>query len=210
MFKKILVITFIFSAVAAAEEVLHVDAAGTKLKEYYLSLNVEHLWIAGHHINWETGEPDNPEATHNVKTHCSLFAAAACKRLGIYILRPPEHKQGLLANDQFDWLSTKAGTEDGWMRIAGDDRYRQAQQYANQGFVVVVICQNPDPHRPGHTALVMPSEISMETLAESGPKLIMAGTENYNSVSLKTGFKHHLNGWPENVIRFYYNQKKAF
>jgi hypothetical protein len=49
-------------------------------------MNVESLWIAGQHINWETGEPDRGgdyEGPGN-HTHCSAFSAAAANRLGIY------------------------------------------------------------------------------------------------------------------------------
>ncbi len=85
--KKLLFVAFVFASVAAAPDVLHVTESGAQLKQFYLSLNVENLWIAGQHINWETGQADNPDATHNIKTHCSTFAAAACKKLNIYILR---------------------------------------------------------------------------------------------------------------------------
>lgn len=193
---------------AALPGASHVDESGLKLKQYYLSLNVENLWMAGQHINWETGQANDENATHNIKTHCSAFVAAACKRLGIYILRPPAHKQVLLANAQYDWLETSEATSEGWREITGDNRYEMAQAYANDGYVVVAITKNLNPHKPGHTALIMPTEMWPEKLAEYGPTLIMAGTKNYNSISLRAGFKHHLNGWPENVIRFYYNELK--
>jgi hypothetical protein len=208
--KKLVFIAFIISAIAAVQGILRIDESGAKLKEFYLSLNVENLWIAGQHVNWETGQPDNPDATQNIKTHCSTFAAAACKKLNIYILRPPEHKQTLLANAQYDWLESQEAQNDGWVNIAGNGRYLKAQQYANKGYVVIAICQNPDPHKPGHTALVMPAEISADKLSESGPELIMAGLKNYNRTTLKNGFRHHVTDWPENVIRFYYNSKKPF
>ena len=77
---------------------LRIEPAGQQLKEFYFSLDVEHLWIAGNHVNWETGVADKPEATSENHTHCSAFVAAACKRLNMYILRPPDHSQLLLAN----------------------------------------------------------------------------------------------------------------
>ena len=209
--KNTILILFLFvNKTTFAQTTYKPDEHGHKLKEFYLSLNVENLWIAGQHINWETGVADNPDATHNIKTHCSAFAAAACKKLNIYILRPSEHAQGLLANAQYDWLKTPEAGEKGWKHIETNNRYQSAQTLANKGFVVVAVIQNPDPHRPGHTALVTPATITNEQLAESGPKLIMAGTKNYNYVSLKTGFKNHLDAWPENQIEFYYYKDSAF
>ena len=84
--------------------------AGDHLASVLDDMNVESLWIAGQHINWETGEPDRGgdyEGPGN-HTHCSAFSAAAAKRLGIYLLRPPEHGQSLLANAQSKWLETAA------------------------------------------------------------------------------------------------------
>jgi len=204
----IFVVCMAMISATAVPDALHIDDRGAKLKQYYLGLNVENLWIAGQHINWETGQADNPDATHNIKTHCSSFVAAACEKAGIYILRPPQHKQGLLANAQYDWLLTREAADNGWVLVTGNNIYETAQGYANKGYIVAAVCKNPDPHKPGHIALVMPAEISLEKLSESGPRLIMAGSQNYNTVSLREGFRHHLDGWPENSIRFYRNQKK--
>jgi hypothetical protein len=69
------------------------EPAGRALKEFYFALNVENGWQAGSHVDWETGIADRPDATAGNHTHCSAFVAAACKRMEIYILRPPEHGQ---------------------------------------------------------------------------------------------------------------------
>jgi hypothetical protein len=63
-------------------------------------MKVESLWLAREHVNWETGEPDKGQdyAGPGRSTHCSAFAAAVGERLGVYMLRPPEHGQILLAN----------------------------------------------------------------------------------------------------------------
>src|SRR5689334_14461426 len=67
------------------------------------SLDVENHWPAGVHVKWETGVPDGrPESGSGKHTHCSAFVAAAARELGIYILRPPEHPQLLLANAQYE------------------------------------------------------------------------------------------------------------
>ena len=187
--------------------VIPLSEGGQRLQQFYLSLDVEHLWIAGQHINWETGVADNPDATSGIHTHCSAFVAAACKRLNIYILRPPEHKQILLANAQYDWLTTKEAADAGWKPIMGNNIYEAAQSLANRGTVVMAICKNEDEKKPGHAALIMPDQIALEKIAESGPVLIMASTHNFNKISLRNGFKSHVTMWPEHVISFYYNAK---
>jgi len=184
---------------------IDIDPNGNKLKTFYLALNVENLWIAGNHVNWQTGEADKPEATAGVHTHCSAFVAAACKKAGIYILRPPEHKQELLSNAQFDWLASAQAVNAGWKKIEGNNVYVEAQSAANRGIVVIAICKNPDNTKPGHVALVMPGGVANEKLENEGPNLIMAGTHNFNKISVKAGFKSHLTSWPENVVQFYYN-----
>ena len=210
--KKILaLLILIASSNAFAQSIINIDSAGLKLQKFYLSMNVENLWIAGHHINWQTGEPDKPEASQGIKTHCSAFVAAACNNLNIYILRPPQHGQVLLADAQFAWLQTIEARNAGWRRITGDDAYKtyiQAQQFANTGYIVIAVWNNPLKNKPGHIALVMPKEISVDKINESGPVVIMAGTHNYNYISLANGFKHHINEWPEKEILFYYNTQK--
>jgi hypothetical protein len=190
---------------AGAQDLLQPDAKGAGLKDFYLSLHVEEGWIAGSHVDWETGVADRPDATTAIHTHCSAFVAAACKRLNIYILRPPEHGEVLLANAQYDWLVTPDAVKAGWRPLSGDHLYEQAQSMANQGRVVVALCRNPDPHKPGHIALVTPARVTDVELQDAGPMVIMAGTHNYNRISLKNGFRTHLSGWPENSVLFYYN-----
>ncbi len=184
---------------------LVIDARGAALKQFYLQLDVENFWISGRHVNWETGEPDKPGAEEGIKTHCSAFVAAACQRLGIYILRPPEHGQLLLSNAQFDWLASGAGQAGGWIPVSGPNAYLGAQELANNGFVVVAACKNPDVHVPGHVALVVPAHIYERKLQEERPMLTMAGTHNFNYISLRSGFRSHINSWPEQAILFYYH-----
>lgn len=84
--------------IAAGQEKLTIDRAGQQLRQFYLQQNVENLWLPGHHINWETGIPDDPNAHSGIKTHCSAFVASVCGQKDIYILRPPAHNTGLLAS----------------------------------------------------------------------------------------------------------------
>lgn len=192
----------------SAQEKMLIKTGGKSLLNTYLNMHVENLWIAGHHVDWTTGLPDKPNADAGIKTHCSAFVAAACKILNIYILRPPDHTEILLANAQFQWLPTRAAKLLGWHQIVNTNVnaiYFAAQQYANKGFVVVAVYKNPIVSIPGHIALVMPNEISAQQLLNDGPSVTMAGSNNFKLISLKMAFKNHINQWPEPAILFYYN-----
>ena len=201
---RLLIIGLIITSTSYGQELLRIKSDGQRLKDFYVSMNVEQLWISGHHVNWETGEPDMPESKQGIKTHCSAFVAAACERLNIYILRPPQHGQVLLANAQADWLNSPLSKDAGWRQLSGDDSlYQKAQQLANAGKVVVAICKNPIRTKPGHVGLVMPSDRSEATLKEEGPCIIMSGTHNFNRVALVKAFKSHISSWPPHEIEFF-------
>ena len=181
-----------------------ITPAGQRLAATLDSMNVESLWQANEHINWETGQPDrgaNYEGPGN-HTHCSAFAASAAKRLGVYLLRPPEHGQQLLSNAQAEWIPGPEGRKAGW-RAASD--MRKAQHLANEGSLVVVLFQSPDAHKPGHIAIVRPSDRSMRVLEENGPEVIQAGQHNHNKISVRIGFENHPGAWP-NGVRYYVHQ----
>src|ERR1700722_3715214 len=89
---------------------------GLRLAALLDGLNVEALWQRGYHVDWRTGVSEGPpETTPGSHTHCSAFAAAAAERLGIYLLRPPEHRQNWLANAQERWLDSPQAAS--WHRI---------------------------------------------------------------------------------------------
>jgi hypothetical protein len=163
--------------------------------------NVEALWLAHEHVNWETGEPDKDAdyAGPGMSTHCSAFAAAVGKKLGVYMLRPPEHGQVLLANAQAEWFHAPAGREAGWHELPDA---RDAQSHANRGNLVVMVYESADPHKPGHIAIVRPAERPEHLLEENGPEIIQAGQKNYLKTSAKVGFLHHPGAWPGGV-RYY-------
>jgi len=193
--------------VQAAPEQKHIPCcgpvtpAGERLAATLDSMNVESLWLAGEHVNWETGEPDKGADYEGPgdHSHCSAFVAAAAKRLGVYLLRPPEHGELLLANAQADWLASEAGAQNGWRSVAD---MREAQRLANQGNLVLALYRNPNPHVPGHIAIVRPSEKSAAALEENGPEMIQAGEHNYTKISARVGFEHHPGAWPDG-IRYY-------
>jgi hypothetical protein len=175
--------------------------AGERLAATLDSMNVESLWLAHEHVNWETGEPDRDaeDESPGNHTHCSAFAAAAAKRLGVYLLRPPEHGQLLLANAQADWLAGEAGAQAGWRKVAN---MQEAQRLANQGTLVLVLYRNPDRHVPGHIAIVRPSEKSAKALEENGPEIIMAGEHNHAKTNIRIGFSNHPGAWPDGVLYY--------
>ena len=178
-----------------------ISAKGHRLEAVLDSMNVESLWLAHEHVNWETGQPDKgPDYDGPGRsTHCSAFAAAVGKKLGVYMLRPPDHGQILLANAQTEWFRTEKGRQAGWRAVSGA---QQAQTLANEGRLVVIVYESPDPHKPGHIAVVRPAARSKRLLDENGPSIIQAGTKNYSSTSTKVGFLHHPGAWPENVQFF--------
>ena len=103
-----------------------ISPAGQRLASFLDNMDVESLWLANEHVNWETGKPDRGagyEGPGN-HTHCSAFAAAAAMRLGVYLLRPPEHGQELLSNAQAAWIAGPEGQRAGWRAVSG---YRQRQ-----------------------------------------------------------------------------------
>ncbi len=173
---------------------------GHKLAVFLDHLQVESRWPAGVHVDWETGLPDGKTENFEGKhTHCSAFVASAAKQIGVYILRPPEHRQTLLANAQFDWLSGE-GAVRGWAPVA--DGY-QAQRAANRGFLVVATYKNHDAAKPGHIAIVRPTSRTRDDILSAGPEIIMAGVQNYQATTVKHGFANHPTAFANDEIRYY-------
>jgi hypothetical protein len=179
---------------------VEITAEGKHLAEVLDSMHVEEHWIAGAIVDWRTGDPTGKAITDNGKhTHCSQFTAAACEKLNIYILRPPEHSAVLLANAQFEWLP-KEGHAAGWTLVADGV---VAQDLANRGHVVVAVYQNTDPKKSGHIAIIRPGNKTPAQITAEGPDVTQAGGTNYNSASLKRGFANHPDAFPKGEIRFY-------
>jgi hypothetical protein len=182
-----------------------ITTEGKQLARVLDRLDVEHLWLSKRYVNWKTGEPlDRPVTDGKPHTHCSQFVAAACMKLGVYILRPPEHSATLLANAQFDWLG-RAGKQKGWFAVQTADR---AQRLANRGYLVVAAYKSRDPKKSGHIAIVRPNRKGEDQVADEGPQVIQAGMTNYRSTSLKQGFKAHPTAWAKKRVRFYAHSLK--
>ncbi len=192
-----LTIALLWTANAGASPI---TPAAAHVAERIDSLDVEHHWPAGVHVKWDTGEPDGrPETSSGKHTHCSAFVASAARSLGIYILRPPEHNQVLLANAQYDWLEQE-GAARGWQALGSAS---EAQRYANEGWLVVATYRNHHDDKPGHIAIVRPSDKGDAAVREEGPQITQAGGTNYRSVPLSVGFAGHPAAWNRHEVRFY-------
>jgi hypothetical protein len=173
---------------------------GQRLAKTLDQMDVERHWLPNTRVKWRTGEPLEKAVTDGKRhTHCSAFVAAAAAKLGVYILRPPQHSSTLLANAQYDWLGGE-GRRQGWTPV---ETALQAQKLANEGRLVVAVYKESNPKRSGHIAIVRPIAKSEAKIHEEGPQIIQAGTDNHASTSLKEGFKHHKAAFRDGLIRFY-------
>jgi hypothetical protein len=164
------------------------------------TMGVETKWASGVHVDWETGLPDGvPERLPGRHTHCSAFVAAAAKKLGVYILRPPQHGQVLLANAQNEWLAGD-GRAAGWRPLNGPV---EAQAAANRGLLVVASYHNHHDNKPGHIAIVRPGTKGAAQIAAEGPDAIQAGAVNSTAISIRDGFAGHPAAWNNNEIVYY-------
>lgn len=198
-------VVLVWSAASCPADAGEITAQGQRLAQILDSLEVEKHWPAGVHVHWESGDPDGwPETAPGKHTHCSAFVASAAKRLGVYILRPPEHPQILLANAQYEWLATD-GAAEGWHPVK---TAAEAQDDANHGILVVATYHNHKDDKPGHIAIVRPSTKTAAAIAEEGPDVIKAGENNHNSASLKKGFAGHPAAWGKHEVLFYAHEIK--
>lgn len=185
---------------SAYADTLEVTPKGQQLAQLLDSLGVESKWIAGAHVDWRTGEPDGrPEKLPGKHTHCSAFVASAAEKLGIYILRPPEHGQVLLANAQNEWLETE-GPAQGWRPVADAV---EAQSLANRGVLVVASYHNHRDTKPGHISIIRPAARSPDDIAADGPLSIQAGMTNSASIPVRLGFAGHTHAWNGDEIEYY-------
>jgi hypothetical protein len=176
---------------------------GRRLAALLDGTGVDHLWLAGDKVDWESGASRGVWTDGKPHTHCSAFVASFAKRLGVYVLRPPDHSAVLLANAQMGWLSSAGAAGAGWRPLPDA---AAAQTRANQGDLVLAAFENPDPDKPGHIAIVRPSDIDAATLMEQGPFVTMAGRHNTLSTPLARGFANHPGAWlpgGSGAVRFF-------
>lgn len=83
---------------------------------------------------------------------------------------------------------------------------RTAQALANRGWFVVASYANPDPHRPGHIAVLRPSLKPADLLEAHGPEETQAGFRNRLRTYVARGFAFHPGAWEfggAGAIRFF-------
>jgi len=169
-----------------------ITPAGQKLAEFLDATDVPHLWLPSQYVDWKTGAATTRPARGGVKSsHCSAYAAAVAQKLGVYLLRPPDHGQSLLANAQYGWLD-KEGAAKGWKPVPSPE---EAQADANAGELVVAVFRAPDAKKPGHIAVVHPAVKTQPELEDKGPDITQAGATNYAETTVSVGFNHHPGAW---------------
>ena len=179
-----------------------ISPEGQRLIQLLDASGVEHLWIKGYHVNWETGESLKPYTSDiNKHTHCSSFAPAFAKKVGVHLLNPTEksesRKKGSLADYQYDWLKSGEGDSNGWKPVS---TAFDAENEANKGNLVVVVYKSDDFSNPGHIAIVRPAVKTQKQIEREGTQVTQAGGTNAYNISLREGFRHHPLAWPNGVI----------
>jgi hypothetical protein len=149
-------------------------------------------------VNWFTGA-EGGTGTNKTKgeaSHCSSFAPAVARLLGVYLLTQSSEVSDLgLANRQADWLRTNTVSD--WFPITG---HIPAQYIANTGAVVVASLKEEDG-TSGHIAVVRPSTKCDAEIVVIGPQICQSGMVNYNDTDAETGFNYHAS--PLSRIRYY-------
>lgn len=162
------------------------------------SLEVERYWKRGVSVNWFTGAEGGTgtNKTRGDASHCSSFAPAVARLLGVYLLTQSSEVSDLgLANRQADWLRTNPVSD--WFPITS---HSSAQYIANTGAVVVASLKEEDG-TSGHIAVVRPSTKCDAEIAAVGPQICQSGMVNYNETDAETGFNYHAT--PLSRIRYY-------
>jgi hypothetical protein len=95
-------LALLFTCLSVSLTASGISHAGEQLAARYDAMDVEHHWLPGLRVDWLTGESEQGKSG---TTHCSLFVAATCEKLGIPILHPPKHGAKNLANAQWHWLA---------------------------------------------------------------------------------------------------------
>ncbi|MCX6243933.1 MAG: hypothetical protein NTU98_04445 [Bacteroidetes bacterium] len=178
-----------------------ITAKGTQLLLYYNHLDVEHLWLRGNAINWQSGATTGLNDSASMRYgHAAEFVAAVCKKLKVRFPGPDECIKGeLLVNAQYKWMREK-GKKNGW---EGKWRDVDAQRLANEGHLVIGIYHGETPDQPGHIVLVRPANLEQEMIEVDGVQVIQAGARNFTSNSAREGFREFPQAFIDLQIEFY-------
>jgi hypothetical protein len=150
----------------------------------------------GTSVNWLTGAAGGSGVNMTVGTdsHCSAFAGAVSKLLGVYLLRQPDASDLNLANHQAVWFTTNTA---GWTPVAS---MLTAQQLANAGELVMASYQSASGS--GHIAVLRASNRTTANLNSYGPEECQSGDNHFADTNVVTGFNQHAGAFP-NGIKYY-------
>src|SRR5271165_867385 len=144
-----------------------------------------------HHLGHRRAGPRTSgwhEAHHALQRLCGGHGAA--RR---HLSAAPAGARPEPARQRADDLARRQRGDGGW--LAPVSTPIEAQAAANRGEFVVAVYQNPDPHRPGHIAVLRPSDKSQAALDTEGPQEAQAGERNWLTNSVAEGFLHHHGAW---------------
>jgi len=175
--------------VAAAPPVVTIDRplplsrGGQDLAKLLDSMQVESHWLAYQEVDWRTGDPIS-SGVRGPANNGGAFVAAVCAKVKAPM--PSSEAEDFLPRNQIDWLMN-VGKMKGWVKVGEVE----SQVLANQGWVVIAAWQNmADAGKreiSGQLAVVRPNLDPVSQLAERGPRVILAGAKNRNSIGLKDG-----------------------
>jgi len=194
-----------------------IDDGGDRLRVFLDGSHVETRWIADFHVIWQTGQrvgPAHGDPAEN--THCSAYVAAMALYLDFYVLRPPNHKQFLLANAQVAWLGGEGdapgptAAQSGWRALGASGEagaLDAAVTAANLGKLVFAGYLQPPTAGPGGTSVQKPGHICIVRPqdgfpADEGPQVATAGVKNFKSASMRFAFGDHPLAFPDNIQLF--------
>jgi hypothetical protein len=151
-------------------------------------------------IDWLAVEQSRRYLKEGSSTYCNIYAYDFCQRVGVYLPRVwwtgdalAKVMQGVempvqygttvkeqRANQLFDWLQAH-GASFGWRRTFSFD---DAQNFANQGCLAMIIAQRKQLERPGHVAMIVPEGPGTEAVRDTAglvkrPLTSQAGSDNF-------------------------------
>ncbi len=167
-----------------------ITAGGQALQSYLDGLRVEDHWLIGEVIDWKTGRPDKAASyvVPAADTHCSAYASAVARGLGIDLLTPDQHHgiyggQGFLADAQNFWLN-RGGQPITSLSSSTHDILPTTPTAASQGWedvaTLLPATATATPADPNAAALALVTEA--QDLANRGVLVVAS----YNNFATKT------------------------
>jgi hypothetical protein len=114
------------------------------------------------------------------------------------------NRRGLLREQSALAIRGLTAAATGWtlLGFSGDPGVLAASPEAANAGQLVVACYAATPPAHGHIAIVRPRHDGDTTVPPDGPAVIIAGEQNYISVSMQQAFTNQPGAWPNNVALF--------